>query len=276
MHLNHSYRVALLEFKYLHFFNSFQMPRDYTLKLGTSAPQQCFGFAMVCRSCGIVRSQRRRRMATFVEGRRFPAEAEPLGLLSEGAAGIATVVLSVIALAGISSAPLASIVTIVVGVGLMVQAFNSTAERFRAISTGSASTAQSVDLGAEVMVDVVSGFTGLVLGIVALVGVNAAHLVPAALIVFGGALLLSGGIEMISGVPSGAGQTSTAAFQSSAATGGLQIMVGIAAIVLGILALTTLASWVLVLVGFIAIGAALLMVSATFSGAVTRLLVGAA
>jgi membrane protein implicated in regulation of membrane protease activity len=53
-------------------------------------------------------------------------------------------------------------------------------------------------------------------------------------------------------------------------------MVGIAAIVLGILALTTLASWVLVLVGFIAIGAALLMVSATFSGAVTRLLVGAA
>jgi hypothetical protein len=41
--------------------------------------------------------------------------------------------------------------------------------------------------------------------------------------------------------------------------------------VLGILSLIFMASWVLVLVGMLAVGAALLMISATFSGAVMRL-----
>ena len=63
--------------------------------------------------------------------------------------------------------------------------------------------------------------------------------------------------------------------QSSAAISGLQILVGFAAVILGILSLLLEASWVLPLVGFIAVGAALLMVSATFSGAVVRLLTSA-
>jgi hypothetical protein len=219
-------------------------------------------------------------MATYLEGRRLGLEAEPLGLLSEGAAGIAAIVLAVIALAGISATALASIVTIVIGVGLMVQAFNSAAERSKAIPASLASSAQSAELGGEVMVDLIAGLTGVVLGVLALVGINSAHLIPAALIIFGGALLLSGAIEMMPRtVPianTSGGQVQIASYQGSAATGGLEIMVGIAAIVLGILSLIFMASWVLVLVGFIAIGAAMLMVSATFSGAVTRLFAAAA
>ncbi len=212
---------------------------------------------------------------TYVERRGFPSDAEPFGLLSEGAAGIATIVLAVIALAGTAATALASIVTIVIGVGLMAQAFNSAAERSKAILASSVSTAQSAEVGGEVMVYASTGITGIVLGILALVGINAAHLVPAALIVFGGALLLSGAIEMVPRTvpvasPTG-GPVQIVSYPGSAATGGLEIMVGIAAIVLGILALIFMSSWVLVLVGFIAIGAAMLMVSATFSGAVTRL-----
>lgn len=60
-------------------------------------------------------------------------------------------------------------------------------------------------------------------------------------------------------------------YQSAAAAGGMEILVGIAAIVLGILSLIFVGSGVLVLVGFLAAGAALLMVSATFSGTVMRL-----
>lgn len=214
-------------------------------------------------------------MATYLEGRRVGLEAEPLGLLSEGAAGIATIVLAVIALAGISPTAFASIITIVIGVGLMVQAFNSAAERSKAIPANLASAAQSVEVDGAVMVDVITGITGVVLGILALVGINAAHLAPAALIVFGGALLLSGALEMMPRtVPVASttgGQVQIASYVGSAATGGLEIMVGIAAIVLGILSLIFMSSWVLVLVGFIAIGAAMLMVSATFSLAVTRL-----
>jgi hypothetical protein len=214
-------------------------------------------------------------MATYVEGRGLATEAEPLGLLSEGAAGIATIVLAVIALAGISAVILASIVTIVIGAGLMVQAFNATAEASKVTAAGAPLNVQMTEVGGEVMVDCLTGITGIILGILALVGINAVHLIPAALIVFGGALLLGGAMQMRPKaaplVNTAAGQVQIVSYQSSAAAGGMEVMVGIAAIVLGVLSLIFMSSWVLVLVGFIAVGAALLMVSATFSGAVTRL-----
>jgi len=210
-------------------------------------------------------------MAMFQDGRGFASEAEPLGLLTEGAAGIAVIVLAVIALAGTSSGALASIVTIIVGVGLMVQAFNSVAENSKVMATNAASVP---DLGGEVMVDGLSGITGIILGILALVGINTPYLVSSALIVFGGALLLSGAI----GLPPRAsqntapgGQAQAVSYQGSAATGGMEILIGIAAIVLGILSLILVGSWALALVGFIAVGAALLTVSATFSGTIMRL-----
>ena len=210
-------------------------------------------------------------MAVFVEGRGLASEAEPVGLLTEGAAGIAIIVLSVIALAGISSGALASIVTIVAGVGLMVQAFNSAAENTKALV---ASAGAMPDLGGEVMVDCLCGVTGIVLGVLALVGVNAQYLVPSALIVFGGALLLSGAIGMrprSSQITTPGGQAQVVSYQGSAAASGMEILIGMAAIVLGILSLVFVGAWVLVLVGFLAVGAALLLISATFSGTVMRL-----
>ena len=46
-------------------------------------------------------------MAMFFEGRARTTDVEPVGLLTEGAAGIAVIVLSVIALAGTSPGALA-------------------------------------------------------------------------------------------------------------------------------------------------------------------------
>ncbi|HEY3908774.1 MAG TPA: hypothetical protein VGM07_02685 [Stellaceae bacterium] len=210
-------------------------------------------------------------MAIYVEGRGLASEAEPVGLLTEGAAGIAVIVLAVVALAGVSVGILASIATIVIGVGLMVQAFNSAAESSRV-----AQMAAGAEVGGEVTVDCLCGMAGIVLGILALVGISTAHLVPAALIVFGGALLLGGAISMrprslpmaTPGV-----EPRVVSFQGSAAAGGMEILIGIAAIVLGILSLILAApsSGILVLVGLLAVGAALLLVSATFSGAVMRM-----
>ncbi len=210
-------------------------------------------------------------MAMFFEGRALATEAEPVGLLTEGAAGIAVIVLSIIALAGTSPGALASIVTIIIGVGLMVQAFNSAAEMSKAMV---GNTVAMPDLGGDVMVDLLCGITGVVLGILALVGISPPYLVPSALIVFGSALFLGGAISMRPRsaqrtVPGG--ETQVVSYQSSAAAGGMEILVGIAAIVLGILSLIFVGSGVLVLVGFLAVGAALLMASATFSGTVMRL-----
>lgn len=138
-------------------------------------------------------------MATYVERRGLADEAEPLGLLTEGAAGIATIVLAIVALAGVAAGSLASIAAIVVGVGLMVQAFNSAAEESKMMAANS----QSAQFGGEVMADCLCGLAEIVLGILALVGASAAHLLPAALIVFGGDLLLSGAISAAEIIPHG-------------------------------------------------------------------------
>jgi hypothetical protein len=213
-------------------------------------------------------------MAVYAESRGRASEVEPIGLLTEGAAGIAVIVLAVVALAGVSAVALASIAAIVIGVGLTVQAFNSAAEEARVMAPSTGVSAQDATLGGEVMVDCMCGLTGIVLGILALVGIAAAHLLPAALIVFGGCLLLGGMMSMrprTLRVTSAGADTQIVSYQGSAAAGGIEILIGLAAIVLGILSVIMAPSGVLVLVGFLAIGAALLMVSATFSGAVLRL-----
>jgi hypothetical protein len=211
-------------------------------------------------------------MVTYVEARARASEAEPLGLASEGASGIAAIVLAIIALADVSTAILAAIATIVIAVGFMAQAFNSAAEGSKMTMAGA--LAPRTELANAAMVDCLAGVTGIALGILALVGIHSAYLVPAALVVFGGALLLGGIIGMAPTTPLVAaveGQTPVISYQRSVAAGGLQAMVGIAAVVLGILSLILMSSWVLVLVGFIAVGAALLMVSATFAAAIMQL-----
>jgi hypothetical protein len=213
-------------------------------------------------------------MATFVEGRGMANEAEPVGFLTEGAAGLAVIVLAIIALAGASgAATLTAIAAIVVGVGLMVQGFNTAAENARLMTGDLAVTAG--DSSGEVMVDCLAGGVGIVLGILALIGVSAAPvLLPSALIVFGAALLLSGGLELRGPTVVPLSPTTAQVMRGTAGTGGMEVIIGIAGVVLGILALLTAHSAVLVMVGLIAIGAALLMVSATFSGAVMRIFTG--
>jgi hypothetical protein len=216
-------------------------------------------------------------VAVYVEGKGIAADAEPFGLLTEGAAGIAAIVLAIIALAGIATAALASITTMIIGVGLMVQAFNAAAEVSRQLDTGGTPDTvawRGIELGGEVMIGMTAGLAGIVLGILGLVGINAPHLIPAALIVFGELLIFSGAVAAqgrvlgttttVSGVPV------QVSYRGSAAIWGLEVLVGFAAAILGILTLILTASWILLLVGFIAVGAALLIVSATFSGAVMR------
>lgn len=208
-------------------------------------------------------------MATYVETSGMAADTEPVGLFAEGAAGIAVIVLSIIALAGVSTAAIASITTIVIGVGLMAQGFNTAAENMRLPLVGGVA-----EFGSEVMVDCLAGGAGIVLGILALIGLSPVYLLPAALIVFGGALLLSGALAMRTrlAIPTPAAPTRLMAMPGSSATGGAELLMGVAATVLGILSLavgTHMA--ILLLVGFIVVGATMLIVSATFGAALMQL-----
>lgn len=207
-------------------------------------------------------------MATYVETGGMATDTEPVGLFTEGAAGIAAIVLAIIALAGVSTTALASIAAIVIGVGLMVQGFNTAAENLRLPMAGGVA-----DFGGEVMVDCLGGGAGIVLGVLSLIGLGAgaAHLLAPALIVFGGALMLSGALATRSRlVVPHAGMPQAVSFPGSAATGGVEVLMGITAVVLGILALVLADKAMLLLVGFIVVGAALLIVSATFGAALMR------
>jgi hypothetical protein len=206
-------------------------------------------------------------MATYVETAAMATESEPVGLFTEGAAGIAAIVLSIVALAGVSSTDLAAITTIVIGVGLMAQGFNTAAENMRLPLAGGVA-----EFGGEVMADCLAGGAGIVLGVLALIGLSPGYLMSAALIVFGGALMLSGALAMRARIAMPTvGTARFITIPGSSATGGVEIVMGVAAIVLGILALVMAHTMgVLLLVGFITVGATMLIVSATFGTALMR------
>lgn len=222
-------------------------------------------------------------MAIYAEGSGLASEAEPVGLLTEGAAGIAVIVLAVIALAGVSVDVLASVLVIVAGVGFMLQAFNSIADhavqQSRLTTAAEAAALPRSGFGSEAAVDGLCGLAVLILGILALVGVKTADLLPPALIVAGAALMIGGALgsgarrSVSTTGPSGAHQM--VVYQGASAVGGMEVLIGLAAIVLGILAVMLPVSAVLVLVGFIAVGAALLLASASFSSALLRLFTAA-
>lgn len=195
-------------------------------------------------------------MSAHVERSEFARNLEPFGLLTEGAAGVAVIVLAVVALAGVSAHVLASIAAIVIGGGLMVQAMNSAAEQLKPSTVSTGLAVQRVELSGDVLVDCLCGLAGIVLGILALVGAGGTPLLSAALIVYGGALLVGG--------------AASARMPGLMAPSGMEMLIGLAAIVLGIVSVLMAGAAILVVIGFLTVGAALLLVSAAFSNAVTQ------
>ena len=192
-----------------------------------------------------------------------------VGPLTEGAAGIAVIVLTILALAAVSSGTLTAIATIVVGVGLFVQATNTGIEYSRAsiaAQSGNGAGDEAAQLGGDVSVEVLAGIVGVVLGILALIGAaTAMSLLPAALIVFGGALILAGMSATRIGRVSAAEPAGLNIAADLAPSRGLQVLIGVGAVVLGILAYVLPTGGVLLVVGLLAVGAALLAISANFT-----------
>jgi hypothetical protein len=207
-------------------------------------------------------------------------ETASVGPMTEGAAGIAVIVLAILGLAAISPSVLTSVAAIVVGVGLFVEAANTGIEYSRAMSgaapTGTG-TVETAELGADVSVELMAGVAGVVLGVLALIGAGTVmHLLPAALIVFGGALLLAGfsatSINTVRGIESATGTRMVTLQSELAPARGIQVLAGITAIVLGILSFVLTAGPVLLMVGLLVVGAALLATSANFTRSFVRLL----
>ena len=185
------------------------------------------------------------------------------GSVFEALTGAGTATLAILGLAGVLPGYFAAIATIAVGVGLLSEGAAIVARYNDLLWEAETAHLEHRSLGSGMAAESVGGVAGVVLGILALVGVAPAVLLPVAAIVFGAALLIGSGANRdlnryASGPWSGAQPHKLARQAATAATGG-QALVGVGAMALGVLAVIGLSPVVLTLVALLSIGGATLM-----------------
>jgi hypothetical protein len=187
---------------------------------------------------------------------RRSARAVAAGSVSEMIAGLAAIILAIIGLAGVFPYMLVAIATIVFGVALMLSG-GSIAARYGNIERETAETGmESMEIGTGVTTEFAGGLAGIVLGILALIGLVPLVLIPCAVIVYGATFILSSGLtNRLSAIEYYQGRSSARRLTHEAveASSGVQMLVGLAAITLGILALIGFAPLILSLVAVLAI-----------------------
>jgi hypothetical protein len=198
-------------------------------------------------------------------------EAAGYGGFVDALGGIATIVLAVIALSGVQSLDLLSIGTIVFGAALLIQGGAMLSE-FAQIQASPETSAASAGGGLGALFGV--GVAGIILGVLALLGVHAAILDSVAIIAFGGALVVSSTAvwqlltsrSMTTRFEAGSSMLRVVASEVATGSATLQAMAGLAVIVLGILAVAGVYSTNLALIALLVAGAAIVMTGSTLSG----------
>lgn len=210
-------------------------------------------------------------MVTLHEGRdAIVSEIAAVTPMTEAIAAVAIIVLTILGLVNVVPGVMLGVATIVVGAAILLKGAETAGEYSRLLLANPSGTS---GVGGGITLDFLAGGAGIVLGILALFA-NAGALAPVALIVFGGTLLLSGAamarlpaIDTAMAQDPAARAAAMLARETTAVSVGGQILVGIAAIVLGILALAAIRTEVLTLVGLLAVGGALLVSSASLENA---------
>lgn len=206
------------------------------------------------------------------------AEAAAYGGFFDAIGGIATAVLAIIALSGFNPMVLSAVATIVFGAALLIEAGTLLSEYAQIIfPTGTAARSTEAvggenDGGLAAMFLV--GAAGIVLGILSLLGIASAALTAVAVIAFGAALILSSGsvrhlyVLQTSARRMDASQTGSEvlAGEMSSGSSGLQLLIGLAAVVLGILATAGIRTPLLTLVGLLILGVTVILTGSTLSG----------
>lgn len=207
------------------------------------------------------------------------------GGLIDAIGGVATVVLAILGLVGIAPPMLVAIATIVFGVALLIQGGAMLSEYAQIAFPASERSSMSEQFGGNSLALVfLVGAGGIVLGILALLGIQSAILPPVAVIAFGSALLLSSNAvwrlyqmrrmsahaqSAISGQSGYQFGGEMLASEMASGSAGIQAIAGLAAVVLGVLALAGDANdLTLNLSALLALGATLIMTGSTLSATV--------
>ncbi len=197
----------------------------------------------------------------------------------DAAGGIATIVLAIVGLTGAATGSMVAIATIVFGAALLIQGGTTLSEYASIIFPAGATEATAGQFGGGSLSAVfLAGAAGIVLGILALLGVDAPVLTSAAIIAFGVAFVLSSNsigrlhqlkhtsLTSVGGSPVSGAEILANEMAFGSAT--MQALAGLAAVVLGIIALAGGRSEVLSLVALLALGGALILTGSTLSATV--------
>jgi hypothetical protein len=207
------------------------------------------------------------------------------GGLVDAIGGVATVVLAILGLVDVAPPTMVAIATIVFGVALLIQGGAMLSEYAQIAFPAAARSSMSEQFGGNSLALVfLVGAAGIVLGILSLLGIQSGILPPVAVIAYGTALLLSSNAvwrlyqmrrmtaESQAAIAGQSGYQfggEMLASEMASGSAGIQAIAGLAAIVLGVLALAGDANdLVLNLSALLALGATLIMTGSTLSATV--------
>jgi hypothetical protein len=209
------------------------------------------------------------------------AEAPAYGGLVDAIGGIATAVLAIVALTGFSPETIAAIATIVFGAALLIQGGTILSE-YAHIVLPAAGAQPSVERfgGGGLSALFLVGIAGVVLGVLALLGIASAHLIAIAIIAFGSALVISSNSVRQLYLLQTATRRATGfhlggdflAAEMASGSAGVQVVAGLAAIVLGILAVTGTSATSVTLAALLVLGVTIILTGSTLSGMVLALM----
>lgn len=215
------------------------------------------------------------RLRAFNATRR--EEKVAAGVLTGGSSletigGLVAVVVSVL---GLSYRPIemCAVATIAIGIGLLAEGASIMARWRQTLRKLDGPRFDRNELVGGVSTEVFGGLVGIVLGVLALTGVAPLVLLPAAAIVFGGSLLLGGAAqqELVYVSPERNPRYARVTYSAIQASGGLMVLVGVGAAVLGILALLDVGPILtLSLVAMLCIGAAMLFAGGALTARFVR------
>ena len=200
------------------------------------------------------------------------------GGFADAVGGIATVVLAIIGLTGIHPEVLASIPTIVFGAALLIQAGTMLSEYAYVMYPRGGGEAVTEFGGGSVAALFIVGAAGIVLGILALLAMYTEMLAAIAVIAFGAGLVVSSNavwhLQVLKRVSLSTREAQDWRFGSQMLAGemamgsaGTQALSGLAAVILGILAVVGTYPGYLTLIALLVVGATVVLTGSALSGA---------
>lgn len=195
--------------------------------------------------------------------------------LGETGGGIALIVLSILALAKMDPMLLDAIAVILAGIALLIEDGSLSSKYAGALTYAPAYGRQGSTAPDGVSAGTLAGISGIVLGILAILGIAAVTLSAVAIIIFGAAVLFDFAaraqimaLRVVNRESSE--QSAKLALAAASSRNASAMLVGVALITLGILALAGLTT-ILITVALLGLGAYLFLSNAAVAGSLFRM-----